>query len=313
MPDDARPDRVTIGEPVRTSRPGHRPLRWLVPLAAAVVLVTVFAVLASVGWNSRSGKAATGTPGDSTALGRWASFPVGASARPLVLTGSDILDPVAGFPGGDSKLAYLSGSYQLQTTLPAGPATVAGQRILSAADALAELRRAGGSGPAVPTPLAITAVRLGTATFATDRGPRALPAWSFRFAGVAAPTQVLAVPAADRWPHPGMPTAGSGPETGVTISADGLGVTLSFVGMAAGTGPCEAEYTADVSQSSTAVSVSIRELANPNNRNVNCEAVGFRRTVTVSLQPPLGNRVLIDANGAPLPVGNPPQFQPKAR
>lgn len=287
--------------------------RWLVPTVAAVVLVTVFAVIASVGWNSRARRASTGTPGGSAALARWASFPVQASPRPLVLTGPAILDPASGFPADDSKLAYVSGAYQLKTTLPTGPATVDGQRIVSAADALAVLRGAAGSGPSVPTPLAITEVRLGTATFSTDRGLRILPAWSFRFAGVAEAAQVLAVPAADRWPRPGMPTASSGPDSGVTISADGTKVTLAFLGWAAGTGPCQGEYAADVSQSAHAVSVSARELPNPNNRNVDCDAVGHIRTLTVTLQPPLGNRVLVDTNGAPLPENGPLQLPPKPR
>jgi hypothetical protein len=314
MPDDAMLELVSIGEPVRNGRPGRRRIRWLVPIAVAAVLVTVFAVIAMVGRSSRHPKATTGAPGSSTALGWWASFPVDASPRPLVLTGSAIIDPAGGFPVDDSKLAYVSGSFRLTTALPAGPVTVHGQRIGSAEDALAELRKAGSPGPPVSTPpLAITAVRLDTATFSTDRGPRTLPAWSFRFAGVAEPGRVLAVPAADRWPHPGMPTGSSGPETGATLSADASLATLSFVGMAAGTGPCQANYAADVTQSSTAVSVSVRELANPNNRNVQCDAVGFRRALTVTLQPPLGNRVLIDAHGTPLPDSDPLPFQPKTR
>jgi len=314
MPDDATPARGTIGEPVPHSLPRIR--WWLAPTVTAVALVTVFVAIHAAGWFPPRPLIYTGPPGpqptSAAALGWWASFPVDASPRPLVLAGPDILDPATGFPDGDSKVAYLTGKYQLRTTLPAGPATVDGQRILSAAGALAALRGAGSTGPSVSTPLTITVVRLETATFATDRGPRTLPAWSFRFAGVAGPARVLAVPAADRWPHSGMPAAG-GPEAGVTLSADGSKVTLSFVGMAAGTEPCQADYTADVSQGSTAVSVSVRELPNPNNRNVQCDGVGVNRTITVSLRPPLGNRVLIDAHGAPLPANDPQRFPPKGR
>lgn len=286
-----------------------RSARWLSPILAAVVVVALFA---AIGWRLHDTGSSTGSAGNpASPLGWWANFPIDASPRPLVLTGPEIVDPAGGFPDGDAKLAYISGSFVLRATLPAKPPIVRGQRLSTAAEALAELRGAGSGKQAGPTPapLAITAARLDTAPFSTDRGTRTLPAWSFRFAGVAGPAFVLAVPPADRWPHPGMPTGDVGGPTSVTVSADGTRATLSFIGPAAGTEPCEAEYAADVSQGKTAVAISLRQLSSPHKLtapNIVCAGGGFSRTVTVSLQPPLGNRVLVDSRGVALGVTSVP-------
>lgn len=287
--------RATIGElgmPAVRSRRS----RWLAPAAVAAVVVAVFAAIAGYGLGGGRG-------GAGGVLRLWADFPVNASPRPLVLTGPAIIDPASGFPAdGAAKLAYVYGSFELATTLPTGPATVNGQQVSTAAQALAELRDQGdGKKPALK-PLPITGVEFGSGTFSTDRGQRTLPAWTFHFAGVSDPARVLAVPPFDRWPLPGMPM-GDGSEGGATISADGNQVTVSFIGPEPGNGPCGAEYSAEVEQSSTAVSISVRELPNPNADQASCSLVGYIRTVTVTLQSPLGNRVVIDAHGIPLPVG----------
>ena len=251
------------------------------------------------------------TAESSAVLGLWASFPVDAVPRPLVLTGPNVLGPASGFASGEDKWAFISGDFELRTSLPAGPMDVGGQQLSSAAEALAELRSEGGATEPESTPLAITGVEPSTGTFSTDRGIRELPAWSFRVDRLAEPVLVLAISAADRWPRPGMPTHDG--RQGASISGDGAEVTLSFSGAAAGTAPWQAEYAADVRQSRTAVVVSARRLPNPaGNPNPNPSDKGgpvrvradggHRRTVTVNLQPPLGNRVLIDSHGAPLPA-----------
>ena len=85
---------------------------------------------------------------------------------------------------GDGKFAYMSGDFELRTTLPVGPVTVQGQRISSAAGALAELRGEGGAQQPESTPLAITGVGLSMGNVPNPpRGSRELPAWSFQFAG----------------------------------------------------------------------------------------------------------------------------------
>jgi hypothetical protein len=295
-------------EPALDGRRSHRRKRWLVPLIAAVVVVLAVAAIAAIGWRSHRGTASAGAP---AALRWWANFPVDASPRPLVLTGDDTVDP-KGFATENPNMVH-SGRFQLRATLPAGPGTVNGQPVRSAADALAELRSVGVTVPIGSAPLTITAVRLDTATFWTDRGSRKQLAWSFRFAGAAEPAYVLAVPPADRWPRPGMPTRDLGTAIGATVSADGTRATLTFIGAAAGTGPCEAEYAADVVQSRTAVSISERALPNSNDKpGVACNLAGYFRTVTATLRPPLGNRVLVNSYGAALgPPSLPPWVKPQ--
>lgn len=124
-----------------------------------------------------------------------------------MLTGPDITGPASGFATGTDKHAFLAGNFVLRTTLPTGPVSVPGQRLSTAAEAFAVLRGTGNAEQDASTPLAVIAVRRGTGTFATDRGTRTLPAWSFRFAGVTEPALLLAIPAAERWPRPGMPSA----------------------------------------------------------------------------------------------------------
>src|SRR4051812_40074406 len=107
-----------LGEPAAgPGRRTHPPTRWLAPIGAAVVLVAVFGVIATVGWTyHHTGNAAPGdTSGSSAALGLWASFPVDAVPRPLVLTGPDVLDPASGFGSGNGKLAFISGDFELRT------------------------------------------------------------------------------------------------------------------------------------------------------------------------------------------------------
>src|SRR5689334_19067541 len=102
--------------------------------------------------------------GDTTKVLRlWADFPVDASPRPLVLAGPDVHGPWRGFPDGLAKMAFLSGSFELVTALPAGPATVDGQPVMSAAQALARLRSE--SAELTAPPLSITGAELGTAEF----------------------------------------------------------------------------------------------------------------------------------------------------
>jgi hypothetical protein len=234
----------------------------------------------------------------SLALRMWAGFPVTASPRPLVLAGPAILDPSSGFNGED-KIAYLSGNFEVAAPLPTDTATALGQHVIAAEVALNLLRTLGANNKSgTTTGLKITRAELGTGVFSTDRGPRSLPAWIFTFTGVSQPARVLAIPATDRWPRPGMPSGdGVG---GVSISNDGRQVTLHFVGAPPGSGPCDAQYAADITQTATAVQLSARELPNPNSSaKTVCIAVGYTRTVTVKLEPALGNRVLISANGAP--------------
>jgi hypothetical protein len=241
------------------------------------------------------------------ALSLWNNFPADSSPRPLVLTGPTIDAPSSGFTG-NGKEAYISGHFTVATTLPGGSSTWEQQPLITADQALADLRSSSPGAPSTSTYLLITAAHLGTATFSTDRGQRPLPAWLFTMAGVRDPVGVLAIAPANRWPRAPEPPEGSA-RLVAKIAPGGTTVTIMFTG-AADTGPCSAQYEASTAQSSSAVAIAIRELPgstsqppNPDNVAQACAAIGYRREVTVTLTPALGGRVLIDSDGAPVPAG----------
>ena len=222
-------------------------MRGLVAIAAVSVLLS--------GCASSNAQLAPGhSQPTADALNLWKDFPADSSARPLVLTGPTIDDPSTGFPPGDDKLAYMSGQFTMATALPGGSSTWHQQQLITADQALAELRSSGQGAPLTSAALSVTAVQLGTATFSTDRGQRSLPAWVFRFAGVSDPASVLAIGAANRWPKVPRPSQENG-NLAAKIAPDGDTVTITFIGASAGTGPCEAQYAADTAQSDTAVVV----------------------------------------------------------
>jgi hypothetical protein len=236
------------------------------------------------------------------ALRRWAGFPVRAAPRPLVLTGQLVDDPRNGFPDGDSKLAYLAGAFDPPPVFPAGPRQAAGFPVIDARQAVGLLRQQG-SKQQVSTRLRVTAMRLASAVFDTDRGPRRLPAWQCTLAGVDAPAHVLAVAPASRYTPPAPITTGPAGPNGATVGHDGRTLTLAFIGAAPGRDPCSAEYTAHTVESDRAVAIWVTQLPpdRPADPGTACTLVGYGRTATARLAGPLGARVLIDAaSAAPL-------------
>jgi hypothetical protein len=223
----------------------------------------------------------------------WSAFPASATPRPLVLTGAPVADPASGFPSGTAKLAYLDGAFNLPSSLPVGPATAAGFPLITAREATGVLKSVAAKGPPLTSRLAVTGVRLGTAVFDTDRGPRQLPAWLFGLAGVRDPAGVLAVAPSRIFAPPRRPANPRPFVGGALLGRDGRTLTVEFTGAGSGTGPCTASYSLDQAASRTAVAVAVREHAHGG--KVACAAVGYPRRVTMVLPAPLGGRVLIDA------------------
>lgn len=272
----------------------------LVGVAAALVLAGCANSAPSL---VRSGGSAT----EPASVKAWDHFPVDANPRPLVLTGDPITGPATGFPSDDAKIAFISGRLVLAAPLPNGPTQSAGYPLMSAANAFAALKASGNPANPASGSLHVVGVELGTAPFSTDRGNRELPAWRFALDGVTDPVNVLAVDPAQRWPQSGMPTSNMAFDNSISLSPDGKTITLTFYGAAEGTGPCTADYTADTFETSTAVS--IHEIVTPSPSDsapvgastdtpTMCTADLHRRTLTVALTQPLGNRVVVDEHGA---------------
>jgi hypothetical protein len=135
-------------------------------------------------------------------------------------------------------------------------------------------------------------MRLGTGVYNTDDGQVRLPAWVLRFRHVTDPAEVLAISPRSVFRSP-RPVAGAPAVMGEAMLArDGRTLTLQFVGAAAGTGPCTADYRPELAQSRSAVAVVLHEQDHGSGA---CAAVGYRRQVTTVLPSALGGRVLVDA------------------
>jgi hypothetical protein len=152
-------------------------------------------------------------------------------------------------------------------------------------------------------------VRLGTATFQTDRGKAKLPAWLFSFRGVTDPAAVLAVAPPEVFypptPRPFSNSFSDYQDDSATVPRAGTQLIISFVGAPVGDRPCDASYSATSVHSAHAVAFSISSRTVPFSGA--CLAVGYRRSVILRLSSRLGGRALILAsNGGVIPVTRQP-------
>ena len=266
------------------------------------------------------GPAAPGAPGSAqararAALARWRGFPVDRPVRPIVVVNGSVRE--AGYVDNEAKLASLAGWFQLATALPDAPASTevslpgGGHAVLplsAPGSALAMLRQRhqGDESGTSPEPLRIVAVALGTAEFATDRGPASLPAWRFTVERGLAPLDVLALAPSALWPVPAEAAAGPG------TARLGAGGRSLVVPLPAPREPCPGgavvQYEPRVAESRAAVAVYLdaRDTGSraPGRRSAPCidDLVLRFRSYEVALAAPLGRRVLVDESGAPVPV-----------
>jgi hypothetical protein len=237
-------------------------------------------------------------------LSMWADFPVGASRRPLVLVAPEVRDPARGFATGADKQAYGTGAITWPTHFPDGPVAAGGYRVISAEEAAERLAPAGKPGtPPRPRSLRVTAMRLGTASFSTDRGDRVLPAWLFSFAGVADPAAVLAVDPSARYRPVGQTGTMSMAGAGAQVSRDGRTLRVTYLGGRPGSGVCSGDETAAAVETSTAVAIVFTPVLNPPQPSpVVCPDFGVLHTASVPLRARLGARVAITPDGDPYQV-----------
>jgi hypothetical protein len=209
-------------------------------------------------------------------LEAWAGFPADQEPRPLVLLG-----PAArpgGFPDGQTKLAFLRGVVQAAPDFP---------------DAVLQVMRREPGGY-TGAPLRLTKATLGTAEFATDRGRQELPAWRVRAKHVPEPIWVLD-PAIVQltWQPPG-PEPVSWQGSAATLDPDGCTLTMTF------TGSPHVNYP-DVDVLESGAAVALLPVPTPL-RPGWYTTLGQGRVVTVTLDRPLGSRILLDERGSPVMV-----------
>jgi hypothetical protein len=231
------------------------------------------------------------------ALQLWSRYPV-TSPRPVLLIEGSVLPPVDGFGTGDAKLAFLQGRYVLRAPLAQAPTRLRGWRVISARQALEVWHSQSSEGPAPPkTRLAITGMRLATASFSTERGQRILPAWAFSVRGLDNPVDVLALPDS-RVFIPPTPWDGEN----ATVSDRGRMIRVGFVGGHAGNKPCDDSYTVGSVADNHAVAFWIVDHPVKTGRSLICSTVGYPRIVVIRLEKPLGARALVNSYGAPVPA-----------
>jgi hypothetical protein len=259
------------------------------------------------------------------ALARWdAAVAASSGGTGFVLVGESTLfvgsDWGPNLDGGNAKMAWYAGLFVATTPLPseAPPdgriewqgGTTHAVPVISAQQALADMK-AGGVSPCPDCiPLQITGARLTTATFQSSRGPAQAPAWEFSLKDTDVKLDQIA--AASEFTAPPVPTPNEqatgqqmaqpwvGPRVwSATVEASGLTLTVTVEGApGAGDKPCGADYTAEAVESDTAVVVIVYE--HRNTLPAACSAVGAFRTAQVTLAKPLGNRTLIDLAAQPI-------------
>lgn len=146
--------------------------------------------------------------------------------------------------------------------------------------------------------LTVTGAKLGKMRVATSRGPATVPAWVFTLDGYASPLKrAAAVPS--KFPRPPIKPAHGVPgyplDRLLHISADGRSVTVVAVH-----GVCDDGPMVDVLETSGSVvlSASVKDQKDEGN----CTKQAQLQRVTVKMQRPVGDRVLLDARtGRPIP------------
>ncbi len=298
-------------------------------LSVLVVAVVLAAALSGCGW----------TPGPPTrlsewdkvqrqaqaALTRWANAVAASHSDQGVVLVGDLTAQVGDWEpsvGDNNKRALMAGLVEAAVSLPAptgGDGTVTWQDgtttsvpVVSAQQAVAGIRA---DAPAKDcpdcVPLQITGARLTSGPVTTSRGSAMAPVWEFTVRGTAVQvTRVaiadpisVALPPWDRVPWGNAEDAPAGISIdSATTTVGQRELTVAFVGAPlAGDQACGADYTAEAVESSLAVVVIVT--AHPNGAAGACDAVGARRTTSVTLAAPLGPRTMLEVTqGRPVPV-----------
>ncbi|MGC8513852.1 MAG: hypothetical protein ACP5P1_12590 [Acidimicrobiales bacterium] len=151
--------------------------------------------------------------------------------------------------------------------------------------------------------LRVSAAVRGEVDFATDRGDQALPAWRVDVVDALGPIWVLTERLQSRCWGPPAPVSAErlGPHmlSSATTGPDGRDLVVTFVG-----GREQLfRYNVEVVQTPTAVSVvPLRRPTDALPAGAFVTLEGHARTVAVRLEEPLGGRVLVNLDGAPVPV-----------
>ncbi|WP_105971390.1 hypothetical protein [Streptomyces geranii] len=218
--------------------------------------------------------------------------------------------PADGFHSDDDKIAHMLENYVLRGELPTtapekGQVKWAGGKsltlpLLDARQTYTALDRVDSS---EDPQLTVTGAKLGEMTIPTSRGPATVPAWLFTLEGYDEPLKRVALKSS-KAPKPPIGVAAGGITTRdglweldqfIEASEDGRSVTV-----AAHHGACDDGPAVDVLE--TDGSVVLSASVNGGHQEGACTAQLLSKKVTVKLDRPLGDRILLDAfTGRPVP------------
>ena len=291
--------------------------RFRLGIIAALALAVGSSGCANAGSiNNNSARLHQEAQGDLT---RWADVVAAAGGQTAFVPVGELTGQVGDWElavGDNNKPALMAGLVEAAVSLPAAippdgelswqDGSSKTVRLISAQQALSELKAdAGGSCPEC-VPLQVTGARLMSGSVETSRGPAQAPVWEFTLQGTA--VLVTRVAIADRVTVVPPPWDTSDPPVGISIisatgTVGGRQLTADFVGATApGDQPCGADYTAEAVESPTAVVVIVTEHSNNGPAQV-CDLVGAARTAEVELAAPLGERTVLEVRqGLPVPV-----------
>jgi hypothetical protein len=209
---------------------------------------------------------------------RWASFPVGANPRPVLLLEPRVRMGV-GFVDDEAKLAWAQGAIEVDTALPPG-----------LPDLLPERRRG-----RTHAALTVTDVSRVVAEFRCDRGPCELPAYRMQVTGLRGSALVLSPDVACWWPAETDPPFSAHGDA--TIEEDG--VTIHFPAFG---GVLTDFHHAEFQEHDAYVVGRAITYERPAAPGTAVPLAVVDRNVTGRLTGPLGGRVLLTTSGQPLAV-----------
>ncbi|MGW7046544.1 hypothetical protein ACWGDT_28405 [Streptomyces avermitilis] len=222
--------------------------------------------------------------------------------------GEGVQLPEHAFRSDADKRAYATQNFVLRGELPATPVKDGRVKwqsgasltlpLMGARKAYETVARGGNDGPH----LTVTGARLGRMTLATSRGPATVPAWLFRLEGYDTPLRRVAL-TPSKLPGPPVEPAGKVPGDElsalgglVEVAGDGRSVTV-----VATHGACDDGPAVDVLETGGSVVLSASVVGA---KDGPCTSELRGEKVTVRLDRPVGDRVLLDAfTGRPVPYG----------
>ncbi len=212
------------------------------------------------------------------AVARWDDFPVRQIPRPLVLLGEPA-HARNGYRSQRARRAFRNGWIETQVSVPEPVLAIAGRRP---------------DRPENEPPIVITAARRTRIEQRTDRGPQRLPGWELSSEQTLGPIVVLdpEVLAQAWWPPDPQPPPPAGARPGhAPVSGVAVGDTLTYRFMGD-----QRALTAEVIESPRAVALV------PRAEDDEPPTIPTLRRLTVTLDQPLGARVLVDGHGHPAEV-----------